>query len=204
MGASLVFLVSFLRDYISWFMTAMSCIFICKYLFLNYDFVLKQIPPVWNIGFISCSETLQKDGLFVRRMFTEMLTEFKAKFRDFSTSTSTHGLTYIASSSSAISKLFWSIICLSAAGLFLLMMILNMTQYFSYPTAINMAEIPNGFTLPLVSFCNDRHISSLVLQRLINIINYKDNVNASEYPCLTDLNGTNTTSEVQYLHLIVH
>ena len=124
-----------------------------------------------------------------------MLTEFKAKVREFWTSTSTHGLTYIASSSSAISKIFWSIICLSAAGLFLLMMILNMTQYFSYPTAISMAEIPNGFTPPLISFCNHGHISSLVLQWLVNIINYKDNVNANEYPCFTDLNGTNTTSD---------
>ena len=83
------------------------------------------------------------------------------------------------------------------------MMILTMTQYLSYPTAIKMAEIPNGFTPPLISLCNHRHISSLVLQRLINIINYKDNVDDSGYPCRTDLNGTSTTPEVQYSYHVL-
>ena len=52
----------------------------------------------------------------------------------------------------------------------------------------------------MISFCNHRHISSDVLQRLINIINYKDEVDDTGYPCLSDLNGTDRTPEVQFFY----
>ena len=79
------------------------------------------------------------------------------------------------------------------------MMILNIQQYFDRPTSIKIEEKTYGFTPPLITFCNHRHVSVLVLQELIDLIE-KNEINNET--CFT--NTTGTKPEVLDFFQVIH
>ena len=101
-----------------------------------------------------------------------MFEDVKDKLKEFTTSTSIHGLSHISGLSTKLPRVLWSCICCTALGLFLYMMTLNIKQFFDYPTSIKTEEVPNGFTAPLITICNHRHISVVVLQEMMELIQY--------------------------------
>ncbi len=95
---------------------------------------------------------------------------WRDKMREFFNTSPMHGLGSISRSSSAVGRFFWSVVCCAAVVMFIVMTTLNILQFYSYQTTMNLEEVPNGFVPPYVSFCNHRHLSLAALQKFINLL----------------------------------
>ena len=99
-----------------------------------------------------------------------MFGDVKDKLKEFTTSTSIHGLSHMYGLSSKLPRLLWSCICYAVFGLFLCVVTLYVKQFFEYSTSVKTEEVPNGFTAPLITVCNHGHISVVVLQEMVELI----------------------------------
>ena len=131
-------------------------------------------------------------------MLSKMIEDIKTKSNEFMENTSIHGVSHIRrTSTSRVRQGLWICVCCFTLAMFIFMLTLNTQQYLSYPSAINIVEDSSGFVPPLISFCSHRHISGLVVQKLINI--YKE----ESFECKIDLDHQDIEPEIDILFRVI-
>lgn len=87
-------------------------------------------------------------------------------FREFADGTSMHGVPRIINARSMCARIFWSIICLCAFGMFIWQTAILLERYYSYPKKVNMEIVQKPVEFPWVSMCNTDHLDLLYVDRL--------------------------------------
>ncbi len=110
-------------------------------------------------------------------------------FHEFADVTSMHGVPRIINSRSLTARIFWSVICLAAFGMFLWQCGILLTRYYSYPKKVNMEIIQRPVPFPAVSVCNVDHLDLIYAKQIEAIINSitADNYTESESEMATIL-----------------
>nr|URS64684.1 FMRFamide-gated sodium channel-like 4 [Malacoceros fuliginosus] len=87
-------------------------------------------------------------------------------FHEFADITSMHGVPRIINARSVPARIFWSVICLAAFGMFMWQSAILLQRYYSYPKKVNMEIIQRPVQFPAVSVCNSDPLDLLVADRL--------------------------------------
>ena len=91
-------------------------------------------------------------------------------FHEFADITSMHGVPRIINARSVPARIFWSIICLAAFGMFLWQSAILLQRYYSYPKKVNVEIIQRPVQFPAVSVCNSDPLDILVADWLSGYI----------------------------------
>ena len=103
-------------------------------------------------------------------------------FREFADGTSMHGVPRIINARSLPARVFWSIICLGAFGMFLWQCGILLERYYSYPKKVNVEIAQRPIPFPSVTVCNTDFLDLEVAQ-VLNTMLYEDAMpmNESEF-----------------------
>ena len=91
--------------------------------------------------------------------------------REFADATSMHGVPRIINARSQIARIFWSIICIGAFGMFMWQCAILLERYYSYPKKVNVEIIQQPVQFPWVSVCNTDHLDILTVARIEALLN---------------------------------
>ena len=91
-------------------------------------------------------------------------------FREFADGTSMHGVPRIINARSLTARIFWSIICLCAFGMFVWQTAILLERYYSYPKKVNTEIAQRPVEFPWVSVCNTDHLDLLYVERLESLL----------------------------------
>nr|AWC68056.1 DEG/ENaC family ion channel ENaC4 [Platynereis dumerilii] len=97
-------------------------------------------------------------------------------FREFADSTSMHGVPRIINARSLAARVFWSITCICAFGIFLWQCVILLQRFYSYPKKVNVEVVQRPVRFPSVSFCNTDHLDLVVVKRLEEMLLESDNI----------------------------
>ena len=92
-------------------------------------------------------------------------------FREFADATSMHGVPRIINARSQIARIFWTIICVGAFGMFMWQCAVLLERYYSYPKKVNVEIIQQPVQFPWVSVCNTDHLDILTVDRIEALLN---------------------------------
>ena len=92
-------------------------------------------------------------------------------FREFADATSMHGVPRIINARSQIARIFWTIICIGAFGMFMWQCAILLERYYSYPKKVNVEIIQQPVQFPWVSVCNTDHLDILTVDRIEALLN---------------------------------
>ena len=92
-------------------------------------------------------------------------------FREFADATSMHGVPHIINSRCQIARIFWSIICIGAFGMFTWQCGILLERYYTYPKKVNVEIIQQPVQFPWVSVCNTDHLDILTVGRIEALLN---------------------------------
>lgn len=84
-------------------------------------------------------------------------------FREFADATSMHGVPRIINAQSFPARMFWSIICMAAFGMFFWQTAILLQRYYSYPKKVNVEIVQRPVRFPWVSVCNTKHLDILTV-----------------------------------------
>lgn len=65
----------------------------------------------------------------------------KQSVQSFADKTSMHGVPSLVKAHNPRAKLFWSVVCLVAMGMFIFMLISLILKYFSYPVIVKVDQV---------------------------------------------------------------
>lgn len=66
-------------------------------------------------------------------------------------------------------RVFWCVVCITAACIFGLQLTQLLRKYFSYPRKVVIEVLPLAAPFPSISLCNMRNLDTIVLNRLNRI-----------------------------------
>lgn len=96
-------------------------------------------------------------------------------FHEFADITSMHGVPRIINARSVPARIFWSVICLGAFGMFMWQSAVLLQRYYSYPKKVNMEIVQRPVQFPAVSICNSDPLDILVVDRLSDFFSLSNN-----------------------------
>ena len=96
-------------------------------------------------------------------------------FQEFADATSMHGVPRIINAQSVPARIFWSVICLAAFGMFFWQTAILLQRYCSYPKKVNVEIVQRPVHFPWVSVCNTKHLDLLIVDKLERMIAGSDN-----------------------------
>ena len=102
-----------------------------------------------------------------------------------------HGLPHVIDSRSVPARIFWSVICLAALGMFLWQSTILLQKYYSYPKKVNVEIIQQPVQFPAVTVCNSDPLDILVADWLSGyIMQVNKTINDSQLDAdLTEITG---------------
>ena len=107
-------------------------------------------------------------------------TDVHRVFREFADATSMHGVPRIINAQSVPARIFWSIICFAAFGMFFWQTAILLQRYYSYPKKVNVQIVQRPVQFPWVSVCNTKHLDVLIVERLESILDNAANITDDE------------------------
>ncbi|KAK2152816.1 hypothetical protein LSH36_317g03076, partial [Paralvinella palmiformis] len=113
-------------------------------------------------------------------------------FQEFADGTSMHGVPRIINARSITARVFWSVICLGAFGMFFWQCGILLQRYYSYPKKVNVEILQKPVPFPAVSVCNVGHMDYEIAAALADELrdslglNYGDNYTMGENDNGTD------------------
>ena len=88
--------------------------------------------------------------------------------RHYAAQSTMHGLPRVVKSQTTFGRVFWSLVCLAAIGMFILQFAELLTRYFSYQKKVTIEVVPMPVQFPAISMCNMRNLDLLVLNDIAN------------------------------------
>lgn len=80
-----------------------------------------------------------------------------------------HGVPNAIRAHSVSGRVFWCIVCVTAACIFGFQLTQLLRKYFSYPRKVVIEVLPLAAPFPSISLCNMRNLDTIVLNRLNRI-----------------------------------
>ncbi len=117
-------------------------------------------------NYLDRNHTGQGGGSYVRGNTPRTTLDVHRVFREFANGTSMHGVPRIINARSIAARIFWSIICIVAFGMFFWQTGVLLNRYYSYPKKVNVEIIQRPVQFPWVSVCNTGHMDLLTTERL--------------------------------------
>jgi len=87
----------------------------------------------------------------------------------FGRQTSMHGVPNAIRAHSVTGRVFWSLVCITAASIFAFQLTQLLRKYFAYPRKVVIEVLPLAAPFPSISVCNMRNLDTIVLNRLNRI-----------------------------------
>ena len=87
-------------------------------------------------------------------------------FQTFADSSSMHGIPKVINAKSTFARVFWSVVCITAGGMFCVQFAELLQKYFSYPKKVTVEVVPSPMPFPAISVCNMRNLDIVVLNTL--------------------------------------
>ena len=104
---------------------------------------------------------------------------------NFANRTTMHGVPRIIHAESLHARIFWSIICIAAFGMFLWQCAILLNRYYSFPKKVNVEIIQRPVQFPSVTICNADHLN-LIMVDLLEKITSENHTELKEIKKLTD------------------
>ena len=87
----------------------------------------------------------------------------------FARGTTMHGVPKAIRSRSLCGRVFWSVICVSAALMFSAQFAQLLAKYYAYPKKVTIEVVPSSVPFPAISLCNMRNLDIMILNELNNM-----------------------------------
>jgi len=97
----------------------------------------------------------------------------------FGGKTSMHGVPNAIRAHSMTGRVFWCIVCITAACIFGFQLTQLLRKYFSYPRKVVIEVLPLAAPFPSISLCNMRNLDTIVLNRLNRIFLQTNDIGAT-------------------------
>ena len=106
--------------------------------------------------------------------------------RTFADHTTMHGVPKLIQARSIFGRIFWTLVCLAAGGMFCVNMSELLHRYFSYPKKVTVEVVPTAVPFPAITICNmrnlDIHILNTLNRMFINDSEPRNHINTSAHP----------------------